>query len=426
MNSESLIREIYRSTIHNKSIQSIGACCSKYLQNPIIIRDTIGSVLAYTSNGYQGNWWDILTTEGKESLLKYESLKSHPDMDNAQRPYILTLPDESIRAMNGNIAHDKFKLGSIIVLEVNHHFNDSDFDKLQEICEIIAHHIIYNSDSRFIENPNQEYFLSKLLCGEYVDQEDLKKHLFKQQNNHRFLLVICRGKNKIKSLFILPEFYNKFSLYYPDAKVMIYDDDIVLLFYRKSKGIKIDLDLDIILNMAQKYQLTFGFSDTFEDLNQIKSYYDQAITALYYGNRYGINNPILYSRHFYIFKILQLLDDDVLDNLIDESIKYLYQYDIKYDTDNLKTFCEMIITNMDVTLCAQRLGIHRTTMHYRINKIEEIINMTISSINNGYNLTLSFYVLIYKYYNDKLNLDCSYLHDIFQSMVSENRILSAD
>ena len=71
----------------------------------------------------------------------------------------------------------------------------------------------------------------------------------------------------------------------------------------------------------------------------------------------------------------------------------LYQYDSRNGTDLLVTLEKYLLYNKSIQKAGEELYIHRNTIVYRKQKIEEITGLSLNPLNNYLHLLLSCIVL---------------------------------
>lgn len=412
------LHRIYKAVVEELPLKEIAKRCCNCIGNPIIIRDSIGNVLSYSPAMKNSSLWTLLTKNGKEALLSFETLKKEARQSNGL--YLLETDEYKEQILYAELSKNEETWGYLIVLNTYRPFTESDYLLIKEISDLLFYYFHVHYDLRFVENPNTEFIMSKLIHGDYIPSSLITKYLFQKQSGYRYRILICGGMSKIKEKFIQPDFYNILALKYKDAKRIIYDDNIVFLFYRKANGLSVTLPCEELFSIAQKFNLTFGFSDSFDDLINMRRYYDQAITALTYGNIFAAENRLFFCNDFYFFKILNTQSTDTVRNLCSPSLLYLIEYDIKYKTNWLLSLCELILNDFNVINTAKALGIHRSSLYYHIEKIEEILGISLRELRQSSNLLFSFFILVYLYHNGEFDNEYfAFLPELFAKHTRE-------
>jgi hypothetical protein len=164
---------------------------------------------------------------------------------------------------------------------------------------------------------------------------------------------------------------------------------------RKSYGNKMIMLADILDTFLEQQELKAGFSDVFSGTAAIREYYKQAEFALSLGMR---RNP--QGRIFYFGDVKEFL---LLDNCLRElsatmvcapEILALRNYDLKHNTIYYETFYSYLRNNLSPVKTVRELNIHRSTLIYRLEKIQKITGMdTINNRDSQWYFLLSYKLL---------------------------------
>lgn len=163
---------------------------------------------------------------------------------------------------------------------------------------------------------------------------------------------------------------------------------------RKNFGNKMIMLADILDSFLEQQELKAGFSDVFSGTAVIREHYKQAEFALSLGMR---RNP--QGRIFYFGDVKEFL---LLDNCLRElpatmvcaqEILALRNYDLKHNTIYYETFYSYLRNNMSPVQTIKELNIHRSTLIYRLEKIQRITGMDTVNCDNQWYLLLSYKLL---------------------------------
>jgi hypothetical protein len=142
---------------------------------------------------------------------------------------------------------------------------------------------------------------------------------------------------------------------------------------RKNYGNKMIMLADVLDAFLEQREMKAGFSDIFSGTTEIREYYKQAEFALSLGMR---RNP--QGRIFYFGDIKEFL---LLDNCLKElsatmvcahEVLTLRNYDHDHNTIYYETFYSYLQNNLSPVKTIKELNIHRSTLIYRLEKIQKI------------------------------------------------------
>jgi hypothetical protein len=238
--------------------------------------------------------------------------------------------------------------------------------------------LVYSStvdtDDLFPRNQLKDFFVS-MLKGEHVESQKLVESMLE----HSWIPdgpFVCAS--------ILPserDFYNQTIQYYCDK----FNKEMDGCCFFEHQGVII-----CVLNLAfyagtldlflKKHLETFmygnfriGYSNTLTELSELNNYYTQASIALKFGLR------IKPTQWFFQFSdiVLHYLESKMTEDLGGKylcapEILTLHEYDMKNQTEFLKTLQVYIENQMNALKAADALFIHRTTMTYRLSRIKKL------------------------------------------------------
>jgi hypothetical protein len=153
---------------------------------------------------------------------------------------------------------------------------------------------------------------------------------------------------------------------------------------------------DILDTLLDREELKAGFSDVFSGTGAIREYYRQAEFALSLGIR---RNPR--GRIFYFRDVKEFL---LLDNCLKElpasmvcapELLALRNYDRKHNTLYYETFYHYLRNNQSPAQTIKELNIHRSTLIYRLEKIQAIAGLDTLSGDKLWYFLLSYKLMEY-------------------------------
>lgn len=99
---------------------------------------------------------------------------------------------------------------------------------------------------------------------------------------------------------------------------------------------------------------------------------------------------MLYYDEVGVYKVLfEIKNTEVVQDYITNTIQILFDYDQLNDTDYTKLLRLYLQYNGAVNRLAEELYVHRNTINYRINKIEEITKRDLSDFNTRLELDIA-------------------------------------
>lgn len=150
---------------------------------------------------------------------------------------------------------------------------------------------------------------------------------------------------------------------------------------------KLEALLSDILCQSQTY---CGVSYKFTNVLKLNQYYRQAEIAVIYGNKKpgAINHCEEYAMDY----LKDIIQDNLATDIRHPALKILKDYDTCNNTEYYKTLMEYLINERDQRKTARLMSIHRNTLVYRINRIEEILGIDLDKAHIRTHILISYFV----------------------------------
>ena len=145
--------------------------------------------------------------------------------------------------------------------------------------------------------------------------------------------------------------------------------------------------------ILEKFSAHCGVSNTFDNLLELASFQMQAEDAMRLGSRLNPRHRIAYYEDYYLPAILlPRMEQMPQSNYLSPVIAKVQVYDKAHSTDFLPTLRVYINSLRSTAETAESLHIHRNTLLYRLNKIEELTGVSLEDPHTFMHLMISFYM----------------------------------
>lgn len=190
-----------------------------------------------------------------------------------------------------------------------------------------------------------------------------------------------------------------FSVYYPD-------DDGVIVVLELSQREEIKHIVTRIMSSVQN-ELDFpnnnvsaGVSSVFYEPERMKACIDEAKKAFQVLRGCKVHHQARYFEEIGIYRFFFELNNDAeLQDFVMQYLGELIQYDKDNGTDFVYTLQVYLEENCNIGITSESMYLHRNTVKYRIERIQEILNVDLANVNTCFNLRLAFKVR--KYFGGK-------------------------
>ncbi len=145
--------------------------------------------------------------------------------------------------------------------------------------------------------------------------------------------------------------------------------------------------------ILEKFNAHCGASNYFDDLLELANYQIQAEDAMKLGGTLNTTYRIAYYEDYYLPAILlPRMEQMPQCNYLSPVITKVKEYDKMHSTDFLPTLQTYITSLCSTAETAEHLHIHRNTLLYRLNKIEELARVSLRDPHTFMHLMISFYM----------------------------------
>lgn len=236
------------------------------------------------------------------------------------------------------------------------------------------------------------YNLEGYCCICVIDIDKFEKFL--RMNNLNDEASI--SKLKINFRKIVQDILGKHAL-----KVPILDkDDAVILFNKAEENSMNRLERavkeikEVIPKKLNGLSVSCGIGNPYKDLKMMKQSLKEAELAIHSTKCKGLDNTITKYKDIGIYGLLFSIDDKkILKNYYFSILGPILESDYKPKEISSITILETYLNeNCNITVTAEKLFMHRNTLKYRINKIEELLNYDLHNFEHCMKLKMALYI----------------------------------
>lgn len=379
--------------IHERDINRIMDIGYQLLGNPICFINLSGKLLACSNRlGTDGlSYWNELI---EHERLSYETMY-------IVIPENLNQQEEKNRApiTSRAVLIENILVGYILVSESRKPIGNGDLEIISLLCNLVSLRVQQSENSEGSKKIIYENLIRSLLEGDkkYEDMiVDWAKALSSSAKDNFFILTIVDTQFHKSDLHLtyLIHLMKLLENIIRESKCVIYQNNIVLLVNYASENPLNDVDLSSLREVLKRYNLKGGLSHCFHNVMDVYCYYVQSLKAIEFGLFNG-KGETLFQYHDYALDHFMDIGSHTagLAEFCHPALFVLMEYDSKNNTSFTHTLYQYILNNKNQIKSAKALNIHRTTLIYRIEKMEELINLKLNNFNLLHRLYLSFIIL---------------------------------
>lgn len=219
--------------------------------------------------------------------------------------------------------------------------------------------------------------------------------------NWKYIVSIIEVEGNDNSVKNIPHYAARVKSYVEDELIYIKNNyfpvnvgkSIIIVFYNKT-----ELEIDKILkklyiDISKKFKMLnfyFGIGKHTHNLKNLHKGYDEAKNVAKINRLIRNDNVHIRYSEVGIYRLLLGIENkDIIKEFHDDIIGDLEIYDEVNNTDYVELLISYFENNCKINETAKSLYIHRNTVNYKINKIEEILDLNLSDIGDKSKIYLS-------------------------------------
>lgn len=394
LNSMRLIKAV----IYRSSPQKLVNICSEILGNTVVFADKNTQLIARSH--YQdgkGTLWEEHGVYGRfsEETMNSERYKIMQEiLHEAAEPVLLPKLTSDYTTITGKVVTDNALLGYFSVLDTSRPLKEEDKQLVAAICDILAGYMRNNIQYTNPPEIRRENYIKMLLDGDYAYAglaEGQSRSLDLNVDKAYWVMSIDiaqADKNQISTLL------SASAKDIPWGKSAIYKNYIVIISSRDFSTLTTQ-ETTRLNNFLLKHRVWAGISCQADTAIQLRESFDQAVTAINLGRLLYDQKRIFRYDDYIIPHLWSTLSGHIdLKKYCHPALPELMAYDDKNATQLTKTLYEYLINASNQTLTANKLSIHRASLVYRIEKLQELCKLDLSNARLRNYLYSSFQMLL--------------------------------
>ena len=199
---------------------------------------------------------------------------------------------------------------------------------------------------------------------------------------------------------------------FPRSSTAQFNDGLVVLAAKDDYYDELEFDRAHLTEVLEQFNGYAGVGNCTRYLTSLRPLYIQAAAATRLGRVFCEDKTqrIFYYRDYSMYLMVDLAIESAVRQHKFGNITYLCQpgimqvvtYDHDFGTDLMNTLRTYLKTGSNATACAQEMGVHRNTINYRINMIEDLLGYKLDRFETVLQLGISLHLLDY----EELYLGC--------------------
>lgn len=355
-------------------------CSKDLLQNPSYIYAPDGRALALASSkdfplDIYWHWREIHENNGLTDM-RMESLKRSIDLSSVFQdsyPTIRTSSTEDYQYAHISLYANGYMAGHYVVFSWANQFNEGISYIINNLAKYLSAYITEHFDQYSPTAPMGD-LITALIFRVEVEETELQHTLdtleWHKNDEYRFFVI----KEKVnKEPVLLAKLYAVLSKKLSRSIVFMLDDRLVILENETQKKDRAIRQHPISSSLTREFLC--GISNCFSNLEQCDKYYMQAEKELEYciANNRLVSDATEHGIEYFRSSIRR---DKLGETYVHKDIIRLIRYDQQNNTAFYLTLKTWFYCGFHMATTAKRLGIHRNSLTYRLEKIREMIDFS--------------------------------------------------
>lgn len=205
-------------------------------------------------------------------------------------------------------------------------------------------------------------------------------------------------------LFLLIKELNDF---FPETNIFPYKNQIIILYSQDSRPINtLSFSYNSFSSILETYHMNASISNACRHPQMFPTLYHTAASSVDLGTKISslhvYDNIYQYEEYstYYIINLcvqefIRIHGHSDIIYLVSPCIIELYRYDIKHNSDLLKTLFQYMLSGCNVVATSKILYMHRNTVFNKLSKIHSIISLPLDNGRTQFNLLMSCFIVTY-------------------------------
>lgn len=331
------------------------------------------------------------------AILNMEDTANNPQ---STEPYmVIDESNDTKISMVTPLIIDRKYTGSLITF-----LDDKEAFAEREACLLLANRVVTelilkNPEYRYMRGFVNESILWDLLRGNNKDSRELHRWIIDSDlgQNHDFKVFVIEKldaeRQKHSDASLRSDVYHLF----PKSYSLFYEQYLVVLSVDMARETEPTRSA-LFDQFAENHRIKIGISRHFFNLEDFRYHYLQGVHTLDIGKRlHPERHYYIFDRYryHYLFESAGQAENVKLKDFVNEGVYRLLDYDQRKGTELCQTLKTLILNNVDIKKTIAALKIHRNTLNYRIERIEDIGKINLG--DDGIFFEIGFSLLLLEY-----------------------------
>lgn len=385
-----IYRQLTQISSRNEGMPELINTMARLTNKAVIIQDKrLRTVYSSVQPQFVGYWDEVEQFLRKLDNLPVDFQDRHRVSDADNAVLMQSLPTPGLARLVAPVITSDIGRGYLSIVGRDNELDDIDLLVAEHGAAACALEMAKQKAVSDTEKRLRGTFLDRLLIGDVNHQEAIRQgeRFDHDMTQTHIAIVLTWQDDKSLSNRRLETLVNT-AINNQRANALVWQrerEGEVLIFHATSKDDPIDESLKLAVAFSAEIQrqypnnkVAIGVGQPAREIGAWRTSYRDAVQAMELATRLQTDTP-LYIGDLGVYQlILSLSDRDKLLEFTDRTLGSLVEYDIRQHADLVKTLEAFFACHGNLSQTAEMLIVHRNTLLYRMNRINEIAQIDLN------------------------------------------------
>lgn len=384
-----------RMILDGKNLTSILDSAAQRTNNAFVALDISGKLLAH-SNPFDvpDPLWIKSVSDGYCSydfMNHIKKIREKGESPKTAEAFISVCESTGTTYLCSKILSGSTLLGYMFMFDNDSPIDSQSREILTAISRVACELIVRNQTSYDMRTNLYHGILSDMLAGIDPSHASVRIQVSELSFPTRMCVLMIRPSYYQGEHYITGHLQELLMDIFNNPPYILHKGSIVLIVpLNESQKIEPEL-IEKLSKLAESEHLQIGISNGFTQASRFAAYFSQAEDALHYAQKLNVEGSLYYYCDYAFFSLLNTLPSGLgIGKFCHPALGLLRKYDRENGTSLYQTLKVYTETGLNQRHTAEKLFLHRNTLNYRMNRIEEIAGIDFNDPSLLFPLMYSF------------------------------------
>lgn len=370
----------------------------KVFRNPMFIHDNYFYVLARSEQLDNADIWESDLRTGLPVVRHgirndFQLDREYLEGLSERKAVLFSANQRGYQILYRNLYSSQRYIGRVLVDELVNVIQPGDYDVMEFLADFIQETIRNKGLARggFDDHLDQE--VRQLLSGQLRDNQSLLRMMLQKGWRQDDLYLCMKLVPNQTEAFLVSNtaVVDRLHVLMPSCYTLLYEDSVVMIVNMTSMDKPVN---EIVAGLAvflRDNLIKLGISSEFSRFFHLRSAYKQATIALEQGKRSESMYWYQYFEDYIMEYVTETMSAEMpVEMLVSDALNILRKYDSDNNTELYNTLKIYLRLERNLLQTAKKLFIHRSTLSYRIERIQNLTGVNLDESKTRLKLLFSF------------------------------------